>query len=83
MPTARRDLQRDHVNRLAFAVLRPTPGGRADQRAALRHEAQRLLQRLNTALRQRGWDEPTRLHLSDSADSLRQALDARLPRAGI
>ena len=28
-------------------------------------------------------DEATRLHLADSAESLRQALAAKLPRAGI
>jgi hypothetical protein len=81
---ARRELQRDHVNRVAFAVLRPSPAARADARGALRQEAQRLLQRLETAQRRgRGLDGPTRLHLADSADSLRQALAARLPRAGI
>ena len=81
---ARRELQRDHVNRLAFAVLRPSPGARADARGALRHEAQALLRRIEAAQRRdRAADEPTRLHLADSADSLRQVLAARLPRAGI
>jgi len=80
---ARRELQRDHVNRLAFAVLRPSPGARADARGALRHEAQLLLQRIEAAQRRKAGDEPTRLHLADSADSLRQALASRLPRAGI
>ncbi len=81
---ARRELQRDHVNRLAFAVLRPSPAARADARAALRQEAQGLLQRIEQAQRRsRSADEPTRLHLADSAESLRQVLTARLPRAGI
>jgi hypothetical protein len=80
---ARRELQRDHVNRLAFAVLRPTPGARADARGYLRKEAQSLLTRLELALRRKGGDEATRSHLLDSADSLRQALAAQLPRGGI
>jgi hypothetical protein len=96
---ARRELQRDHVNRLAFAVLRPTPGARADARGVLRREAQLLLARLDAAnggkapvkavQRQKPrdpgttFDDVTRNHLADSADSLRQALAAQLPRAGI
>lgn len=79
----RRELQRDHVNRVAFALLRPSPGARADARGALRHEAQTLLRRIEAAQRRKGADEPTRLHLADSADSLRQALGASIPRAGI
>ncbi len=83
LPLARRELQRDHVNRLAFALLRPTPGGRADARSAQRKQAQQLLKRLEATLRHPPADEATRLHLSDSADSLRQALSAKLPRLGI
>ncbi|MEN9629370.1 MAG: hypothetical protein RJA10_2597, partial [Pseudomonadota bacterium] len=88
---ARRELQRDHVNRLSFAVLRPTPGARADARGALRTEAQGLLARMDAALLARpagkagpaSMDEATRTHLADSAESLRQSLAAKLPRAGI
>ena len=101
VPQARRELQRDHLNRLAFAVLRPSPGARADARGALRQEAVTLLARLERALSAtvsgraaqraaqrvaapaRGFDEATLIHLSDSAESLRQALQAKLPRAGI
>ena len=79
----RRELQRDHASRLAFAVLRPTPGGRADARSALRREAQQLLARITLAQRGKALDAPTRLHLADCADSLRQALASKLPRAGI
>jgi hypothetical protein len=87
VPLARRELQRDHVNRLAFAVLRPSPDARVDARGALRRQAQLLLLRLDATLARKGskalTDEATRNHLADSADSLRQALSARLPRAGI
>jgi hypothetical protein len=78
----RRELQRDHVNRLATALLRPQ--SRADARALMREQAQSLLQRLDAANRrpmQR--DAETRAHLRDSADSLRQALAAALPRLGV
>jgi hypothetical protein len=50
VPQLRRELQRDHVNRLAAAVLNPTPGARADARAAMRQQAQRLLARIDAAL---------------------------------
>ena len=91
VPQARRELQRDHVNRLSFAVLRPTPGARADARSALRREALALLARLEAATTikpgvkapARPLDEATRTHLADSAESLRQSLAAKLPRAGI
>jgi hypothetical protein len=84
IPPARRELQREHVNRLALAALRPAAGMRVDARAALRREGDDLLRRIQRALRhKRGMDEPTRLHLADAADSLRQTLAARLPRAGI
>ncbi len=83
----RRELQREHVNRLALAVLRP--GLRADARGLLRRQAQTLLARLDGALARRparsgnGNDDPTRLHWADSADTLRESLNAKLPRAGL
>ena len=82
--TARRDLQRDHVNRLSLAVLRPTGTGRADVRGHLREQARGLLGRLDAALRKRTTlDAETRAHLADSADTLRQALAATLQRQGL
>lgn len=85
VPQARRDLQRDHLNRLAFAVLRPSPAARADARSAQRREAQALLTRLEAAAARRGAgaDDATRHHLADCLDTLRRALRAELPRAGL
>ena len=81
---ARRDLQRDHVNRLALAVVRPTGGGRADVRGQMREQARALLARLDTTLRQRkNLDTETRAHLADSADTLRQALAATIQRQAL
>jgi hypothetical protein len=78
----RRELQRDHVNRLAATLLRPQ--ARADARSLMRQQAQALLARLD-AVNRRGThrDAETRAHLLDCADSLHQALAARLPRSGI
>jgi hypothetical protein len=76
----RRELQREHVNRLAAMVLRP--GTRADARGALRQQARELLPRLQAAARRRA-DADTRAHLEDSADTLRRALAAPLLRGGL
>ena len=79
--SARRDLQRDHVNRLSLAVVRPSGGGRADVRGLMREQARALLVRLDDTLRKRpGMDAATRAHLADSADTLRQALTATIQR---
>jgi hypothetical protein len=79
---ARRNLQRDYVNRLALLVLRPAIQARADTRAQVRDEAQRLLARLRNAQRHAAAGSATKLHLSDCADTLQRALDAPLQRGG-
>jgi Met-zincin len=86
---ARRELQRDHVNRLALALLRPTPGARVDARGFVRTQARALLARLEAtqarstqAGRSIGHAE-TRAHLADSIDTLRQATNAVIQRQGL
>jgi hypothetical protein len=82
IPTRRRELQRDHVNRLAVVLLR-TPGGvRVDMRSTLRAEAVALLPRIQAAQRRPGLSEASRLHLADCAETLRVALNAPMQRAG-
>ncbi len=82
IPARRRELQRDHVNRLATVLLR-TPGGvRVDMRATLRAEAIALLPRIQAAQRRPGLSEASRLHLADCAETLRVALAAPMQRAG-
>jgi Met-zincin/Domain of unknown function (DUF5117) len=80
---ARRELQREHVNRLATAALRPGAASRADVRSLLRTQAQTLLAQIQTALGKRTYGADTQAHLQDSADTLSQALSARLQRAGV
>ena len=80
----RRDLQREYLNRVAAALLRPDPKARADARSLLRAQAQLLQRQIGTALqRPDAFDATTRAHLRDAADTLQQALSARLPRAGV
>lgn len=79
---ARRELQREHLNRLAATLLRPQP--RADARALLREQSRALLAKLDRQLARRALrDAATRAHLDDSAQTLRQALAASFPRAGV
>lgn len=82
IPALRRELQREHVNRLAALLLRPSQASRADARSLQRAQAQALLGRIDAALRRPGPTAAARAHLQDSADTLRQALDARLQRSG-
>jgi hypothetical protein len=79
----RRELQREHVNRLANALLRPSPQARADARSLIRVQSLQLQQQLDKALKRRAtMDEATLAHLQDSADALAQALSAKMQRVG-
>jgi hypothetical protein len=80
---ARRELQREHVNRLAGSVLRPGGASRADARSLARTQAQGLLTQIQAALKGRNYSADTLAHLQDSADTLTQALSARLQRQGV
>jgi len=85
---ARRDLQRDHLNRLAMAVVMPTATGRADIRGLLRVQAKSLLTQLEQATNpprrgQATLNAATLAHLSDGADTLRQALAAPILRMAL
>ena len=78
----RRELQRDHINRLAAQLLKPAALSRADARSLVRAQSQSLLNRITAATQRSGLSREARAHLEDSADTLRQALTAKLPRAG-
>ena len=79
----RRELQREHLNRLTGLLLRPGALSRADARGLMRSEAQALLVRMNAAGRRDGLSAEARAHLADSVESLNQALAAKVQRAGI
>ena len=80
---ARRELQRAHLDHLATLLLRPTAASRVDRRGLVRVQAQGLLSRIDAALRQGGRSLDARAHLQDCADTLRQALSAKLLRSGL
>lgn len=82
IPPIRRELQREHLNRVAGLLLRPGAASRVDTRSLVRVQAQGLLSRINGALQRGSLSADARAHLQDSADTLNQALSARLQRAG-
>jgi len=82
IPALRRELQREHVNRLSALLLRPGALERADARSLVRQQANALANRIAAASRRPDLSEEARAHLADAADSLREALAAKLQRGG-
>ena len=83
IPGPRRDLQREHLRRIATALTRPSPGTPADAVALFREEAKLLSAQLRTAAKSGKRDEVTRAHLTESAGTLDEALRAPLVRQGV
>lgn len=79
---ARRELQREHLNRIASQILRPT-AARSDTRSLMRAEALALQKSLRAAAARSGWSAEVRAHLQDSLDLLNEALAAKMQRAGL
>ncbi len=79
---ARREVQREHLNRIASQILRPT-AARADTRSLMRAEALALQKSLKTAAARPQWAAEARAHLQDSLDLLSEALAAKMQRAGL
>jgi hypothetical protein len=80
---ARQAMQREYLNRLADLLLRPGSMSRASARTVVREQAQSLLKRLNQAQRASSRSPALRAHWQDCVDTLSQALNAKLPRAGV
>ncbi|HJV60003.1 MAG TPA: zinc-dependent metalloprotease [Albitalea sp.] len=78
----RRELQREYVNDVANMLLHPSMLSRADARSLVRAQAQALLAHINAASKRSSLGAEARAHLQDSADTLSQALAAKLQRAG-
>jgi hypothetical protein len=80
----RRELQRDYINRLAGHLLRPSAASRADTRSVMRAQAKAVLARIESvSAKGTTLSAESKAHLADSADTLKQALDARLQRQGV
>lgn len=79
----RRNLQREHLRRLAGGVLRPSAATAADVRAVHRQAALVLEAQLKTAVAASGWTPIARAHLADSLATLSEALKAPLNKQGV
>lgn len=81
---SRRNLQREHVRRLAALLLRPTQNTLADARALARLEAQALAHSLAKKKNKPnpGLSTEARAHLHESLSTLEEALRAPLIRSG-
>jgi hypothetical protein len=79
----RRNLQREHLKRVAAGLLRPTSATAADVRAAHRQVAVKLDADLKRALAGGKLDAMTRAHLAESQQTLSEALRAPLIKQGV
>ena len=83
IPGPRRDLQREHLRRIATVLTRPSPGTPADAVALFRVEARELSAQIRSAVGTGNRDAATRAHLAESAGTLDEALKAPLLRQGV
>lgn len=80
----RRNVQREHIKRLAAGLVRPAPATAADVRAVHRQTALRLQTQLQSALSAKapGLSSLVRAHLEDCVATLNEALKAPLVKQG-
>ena len=83
IPGPRRDLQREHLRRIATVLTRPSATTPADATAQFREEAKQLSAQLKAAAASGNRDSATRAHLLESAGTLDEALKAPIIRQGI
>ena len=79
----RRNLQREHLRRLAAGLLRPASAAAADVRSVHRSAAVQLRTRLTAALAAGGWSSLVRSHLEDSLATVDESLKASLVKQGV
>ncbi|KPF98499.1 hypothetical protein IP87_08630, partial [beta proteobacterium AAP121] len=79
----RRNLQREHVRRLAGGLLRPSAPVAADVRAAYRQTALGLEAQLKAATGAGGWTPAARAHLADTLATLSEAIKAPISKQGV
>jgi len=79
----RRNLQREHANRIATALLRPSASMPADARSQLRAEARALKTEITAAQAKPGFSQEAKAHLAETAATLEEALKAPLYRQGV
>ena len=79
----RRNLQREHLQRVANALLRPAGSMPADARSLQREEAKTLRREIAAAQNRPGFSKETRAHLAEALTQLDEALKAPLVRQAV
>ena len=79
----RRNLQREHVNKVASALVRPSGSMPADARSLLRVQARRLRADLAAAAAKSGFSQEAKAHVAETISTLDEALKAPLVRQGV
>jgi hypothetical protein len=78
----RRNLQREHLRRVAGALLRPSGATSADARSLMRMNALALASELRASQSKPAFSKESRAHVAESLNTLDEALKAPLQRAG-
>jgi hypothetical protein len=79
----RRNLQREHVNKVASALVRPSGSMPADARSLLRVQAKALRADLASASAKNGFSQEAKAHIAETISTLDEALKAPLVRQGV
>lgn len=79
----RRNLQREHLRRMAGSLLKPSATLPADAASLMRDNARSLAATLRAAQAKPGLSKETRAHYAESLNTLEEALKAPLQRAGV
>ncbi len=83
IPLLRRNLQREHANKLAAALLRPSASMPADARAILRADAKTLRTELVAAGSRSSFSPAAKAHIAEMTATLDEALKAPMMRQGV
>ncbi len=78
----RRNLQREHLRRVAAVLLRPSGATPADARSLMRMNALQLSAELRVSQSKPAFSKESRAHLAESLNTLDEALKAPMQRAG-
>ncbi len=79
----RRNLQREHLSRVASALLRASSAMPADARALLRQDARALRDELKAVPMKTGMSKETQAHIVENLSTLDEALKAPMQRQGV
>jgi hypothetical protein len=79
----RRNLQREHLARVANALVRPSSALPPDAKALLRQDARALRDELKAATTKTVWSKETKAHIDEAQVTLDEALKAAIQRQGV